>query len=66
MPASTFKIANTLIGLDQGAAKDVHEVVGFRGQPQPVKEWERDMSLRDAIAMSNVAIYQALARRVGL
>ncbi|MGE3848108.1 MAG: class D beta-lactamase [Gammaproteobacteria bacterium] len=66
VPASTFKIANTLIGLDQGAVNDVNEVVGFGGQPQPVTEWERDMSLREAIAMSNVAIYQALARRVGL
>lgn len=66
VPASTFKIANTLIGLDQRAVKDVDEVVGFGGQPQPVKEWERDMSLREAIAMSNVAIYQALARRIGL
>ena len=66
VPASTFKIANALIGLTVGAVKDVDETLEYGGQPQPVKEWERDMSLREAIAMSNVAIYQTLARRIGL
>ena len=66
VPASTFKVANTLIGLTIGAVRDVEETVEYGGQPQPVKEWERDMSLREAIAMSNVAIYQTLARRIGL
>ncbi len=66
VPASTFKIANTLIGLTVGAVKDVDEVLEYGGQPQPVKEWERNMSLREAIVLSNVAIYQTLARRIGL
>lgn len=66
VPASTFKIANTLIGLSVGAIKDVDEILEYGGQPQPVKAWERNMSLRDAIAISNVAIYQTLARRIGL
>jgi beta-lactamase class D len=66
VPASTFKIANTLIGLAAGAVKDVDEILEYGAQPQPVKEWERNMSLREAIAMSNVAIYQTLARRIGL
>src|SRR5690606_26121045 len=30
------------------------------------KEWERDMSLRDGIKVSNVPVYQELARRIGL
>jgi beta-lactamase class D len=65
-PASTFKIANSLIGLDVGAVKDVDEILPYGGKPQPRKEWERDMGLRDAIKISNVAIYQELARRIGL
>ena len=65
VPASTFKIANTLIGLSTGAVKDVDEILEYGAEPQPVKAWERDMSLREAIAMSNVAIYQTLARRIG-
>ncbi len=31
-----------------------------------MKEWEHDMGLRDAIKISNVPIYQELARRIGL
>jgi beta-lactamase class D len=65
-PASTFKIANSLIGLDVGAVKDVDEVLPYGGKPQRIKEWERDMGLREAIKMSNVPIYQELARRIGL
>lgn len=65
-PASTFKIPNTLIGLAVGAVKSVDEVLPYGGQPQPVAEWERDMSLREAIRISNIPIYQELARRVGI
>ena len=66
IPASTFKIANSLIGLDVGAVKDVDEVLPYGGKPQPRKEWEEDMGLRKAIKISNVAIYQELARRIGI
>ena len=31
IPASTFKIANSLIGLDVGAVKDVEEVLPYGG-----------------------------------
>ena len=65
-PASTFKIANSLIGLDTGAVKSVDEVLPYGGKPQRFKTWERDMNLRDAIKASNVPIYQELARRIGL
>jgi beta-lactamase class D OXA-50 len=65
-PASTFKVANSLIGLDVGAVKDVDEVLPYGGNPQPFKAWEHDMNLRDAIKASNVAIYQELARRIGM
>ena len=65
-PASTFKIANSLIGLDVGAVKNVDEVLPYGGKPQRLKTWERDMGLREAIKASNVPIYQELARRIGL
>jgi beta-lactamase class D len=66
IPASTFKIANSLIGLDTGAVKDVDEVLPYGGKPQPRKEWEHDMGLRDAIKISNVPVFQELARRIGI
>ncbi|MBO6635401.1 class D beta-lactamase [Parvibaculum sp.] len=66
VPASTFKIANSLIALEAGAVTSVDEVLPYGGEPQPFERWERDMSMREAIAMSNVAIYQEVARRIGL
>lgn len=66
IPASTFKIANSLIALETGAVGDVDEIIPFGGKPQPIKAWERDMPMREAIAVSNVPIYQELARRIGL
>jgi beta-lactamase class D len=67
IPASTFKIPNSLIGLSVGAVKSVDEVLPYKGDPQPfIKAWAKDMGLREAIALSNVPIYQELARRIGL
>ncbi len=66
VPASTFKIPNSLIGLATGAVESVDEVLPYGGEPQPIKAWEQDMALREAIKISNVPIYQELARRIGL
>jgi beta-lactamase class D len=65
VPASTFKLANTLVGLQTGAVGDVDEVVPYGGGPQPVDRWERDMALREAFPASNLPVYQEVARRVG-
>jgi beta-lactamase class D len=66
IPASTFKIANSLIGLSVEAVKTVDQVLPYGGKPQPFDVWEKDMPLREAIKVSNVPIYQELARRIGL
>ena len=66
IPASTFKIPNTIIGLSIGAVTSVDEILPYGGGKCFLPEWERDMGLREAIAMSNVPIYQELARRIGL
>jgi beta-lactamase class D len=66
VPASTFKIANSLIALETGVVKDESEIIPYGGKPQPFKAWEKDMSMREAIAASSVPIYQEIARRVGL
>lgn len=64
IPASTFKVPHTLIGLAEGAVTDVDEVLPYGGEPQPYSSWERDMSLRDALPISNVPVYKGLARRI--
>jgi beta-lactamase class D len=65
IPASTFKIANSLIALDTGTVKGLDEILPYGGKPQPFKEWEQDLPLREAIKVSSVPVYQELARRIG-
>lgn len=66
IPASTFKIPHSLIALESGTVTDELQKIPYRGQPTDPKEWQRDMSMREAIKVSNVPIYQEIARRVGL
>lgn len=66
-PASTFKIANALIGLSLGAVRSVDEVIPYTGDANPfMREWLQPMGLRGAMKVSNVPLYQELARRIGL
>ncbi|MCE1242991.1 class D beta-lactamase [Oryzomicrobium sp.] len=66
IPASTFKIPNSLIGLDSGTVASVDQALPYGGKPQWNKAWEKDMGLREAIKVSNFPVYQELARRTGL
>jgi beta-lactamase class D len=66
IPASTFKLPNSLIALSTGAVASVDEIVPYGGKPVARPEWARDMGLREAIKMSNVPVYQEMARRIGL
>lgn len=66
IPASTFKIPNTLIAVETGAVTAPDELFRYDGKPRAVKAWEKDMTLREAITVSNVPVYQEVARRVGL
>jgi len=66
-PASTFKIPNSLIGLSVGAVTSVDTVLPYRSDAPPFSPaWEKDMGLREAMVVSNVPIFQDLARRIGL
>ena len=65
LPASTFKIANALIGLEAGAVADEHEVFKWDGKPKRFDAWERDHTLATAMRDSAVWVFQAIARRVG-
>ncbi len=65
LPASTFKIPNSLIGLETGVIPDENFVIKWDGIEHPIKEWKRDHTLASAIQYSVVPYYQELARRVG-
>jgi beta-lactamase class D len=64
-PASTFKIPNTFIALEERAAKDENEVLRWDGTPKRLKVWERDYDLKSAYKNSAVWFYQEMARRIG-
>lgn len=65
-PASTFKILNSLIAFETGIVHSETEILPYGGQPQTIKAWEHDMNIAEAMAVSNVPIYQGIARRIGL
>ena len=64
-PASTFKIPNSLIALETGAAKDENEFMPWDGVPKRVSAWNRDFTMAEAMKASAVWFYQELARRIG-
>ena len=65
LPASTFKIANSLIALETGVVNDAGTILPWDGKPYSVPDWNQDLSLRDAIRVSCVPCFQAIARQVG-
>ncbi|HMR08232.1 MAG TPA: penicillin-binding transpeptidase domain-containing protein [Polyangiaceae bacterium] len=66
LPASTFKIPNTLIGLETGVIPDA----GFAQKWDGVKRdgpavWNQDHDLASAMKSSVVWFYQGIARQIG-
>lgn len=65
LPASTFKITNSIIGLETGVINPDSTVFIWDGSPRRLKQWERDMDLHDAYHYSCLPCYQEVARAVG-
>lgn len=65
LPASTFKIPNSLIALEAGVIRDENEILKWDGVKRDVEAWNQDHNMRTAIAVSAVWFYQELARRIG-
>jgi beta-lactamase class D len=70
LPASTFKVVNTLIALETGVIKDENELVKWHGNQDTTRYGYRpriyhDMSLKEAFKMSAGWVYVVLAGRVG-
>ncbi|WP_294564378.1 class D beta-lactamase [uncultured Succinatimonas sp.] len=66
-PASTFKIAHSLIALDLGIVKNVDEVFfSYDGHSQYfLKSWQKDMGLKEAVKTSNVEAFKVMASKIG-
>lgn len=65
LPASTFKIINSLIALETGVINDEAEIIKWDGKKRFVEVWNQDHNLRSGIKYSVVWFYQELARRIG-
>jgi beta-lactamase class D len=65
LPASTFKIVNSLIGLQTGKITNDSMVIKWDGIERPVKDWNKDLSMYQAFRVSAVPYYQEVARRIG-
>ncbi|MES2165512.1 MAG: class D beta-lactamase [Pseudomonadota bacterium] len=66
LPASTFKIPNSVIALETGVVADPDkDIFKWDGVTRSIPEWNKDHTLRSAIAVSAVPVYQEIARRVG-
>ena len=63
--ASTFKVLNTLIALEEGVITGADAIFHWDGTPYEIADWNRDQTLASAFRVSCVWCYQQLARRVG-
>jgi beta-lactamase class D len=64
-PASTFKIANSLIGLETGVISDEKMVIKWDGIKRWNEDWNKDLTMEQAFKVSSVPYYQEVARRIG-
>jgi beta-lactamase class D len=65
LPASTFKVCNSLIALQTGAVPDIHTVIPWDSVPHDVEAWNHDHTMATAFPNSVVWFYQSLARTMG-
>ena len=65
LPASTFKILNSLVALETGVIDDDLAILTWDGVERSVPAWNRDLNMRVAFKQSAVWFYQVIARRVG-
>ncbi len=64
-PASTFKIVNSLIGLQTGKITDENMIIKWDSVKRWNPDWNKDLTMVEAFKVSAVNYYQEVARRIG-
>ena len=64
-PCSTFKIMNSMIGLETGVLKDENHFMKWDGVEHDIEPWNHDQTLKSAVKESVVWYFQNVAREVG-
>ncbi len=65
LPASTFKIPNSIIALETGVVENDSSISKWDGKERYLKVWEQDLKFKDAFKYSCVPCYQEFARKIG-
>ncbi|MBI5857906.1 MAG: class D beta-lactamase [Sphingobacteriales bacterium] len=65
LPASTFKIVNSLIGLQTGKISSDSMIIKWDGIKRAREEWNKDLTMYEAFRVSAVPYYQEVAKRIG-
>ena len=65
LPASTFKIPNSLIFIEEYAVKDENEVLKWDGTIREIPSHNADTDLKTAYKNSTVWFHQEMSRKVG-
>ncbi|CAM1343036.1 class D beta-lactamase [Tenacibaculum amylolyticum] len=65
LPASTFKITNSIIALELGIVENDSTIFKWNGERRRLKIWEQDLMLKEAFHFSCVPCYQEVARKIG-
>jgi len=66
LPASTFKIPNSIIALETGIISNDSTIIKWDGKKRRLPAWEKDLTFHDAFHVSCVPCYQEIARKVGV
>jgi len=66
IPASTFKICNSLIALETKAIPDTSYVFEWDSVQRKISSWNHDQTLTEAFHNSCVPCFQQIARKVGM
>jgi len=64
-PASTFKIAHSLLALESEIVRDELAPLKWDRRARGVAAWDKDTSLDDAVAASTVWVFQEIAGKLG-
>ena len=65
LPASTFKIVNSLIGLETGKITSEQMIIPWDHITRSNADWNKDLTMVEAFKVSAVPYYQEVARRIG-
>ncbi|MBN1187259.1 MAG: class D beta-lactamase [Bacteroidales bacterium] len=66
IPASTFKIPNSLIALEEGVIQDTNQIIKWDGHEWPNKPWNQDQTLKTSMKFSCIWVYIGIAEQVGI